>query len=281
MSLAKILDREAMIASSATLPAAPQIMARLYKLLLDYNSGLRTIADLLKRDPALTARIIRISNSPAYGAGGVGSIEDALQRVGFGEIYRLVGCASNESVGREGLRCYGFSGDAFRRHNLYCALVAEQLATTVGLDGRSAYTAGLLRGIGLLLLDGIGRAELSASATFAETGAGRVVDWELSTFGVSHHEVAGVLLSEWGFPDEIVHAVEQVHSVSGEKSALARVIDLTDNIVRLAGFALSADESEWGIPQEKLAALGITHEQAERARADALVRFKMVEEVSA
>lgn len=280
MSLATTLDREAMIASAASLPTAPQIMARLYKLLLDFNAGLRSIADLLKRDPALTARIIRISNSPAYGAGGIGSIEEALQRVGFGEVYRLVGSATNESVGRDGLRCYGFSGEAFRRHNLYSALVAEQLALVVGLDARSAYTAGLLRAIGQLLLDVVGHARLSHAETFVESGAGRAVEWERRTFGVSHHEVAGVLLGEWGFPEEIVRAVEHCRGDTAEISELGRVIDLTDNIVRLAGFGLASDESEWGLPQEKLAALGISHEAAERVRADALMRLKVIEEAS-
>lgn len=279
MTFATTLDREAIITASASLPAAPQIMASLYKLLLNFNSGLRAITDLLKRDPALTARIIRIANSPAYGAGGIGSIEEALQRVGFGEVYRLVGSATNESVGREGLRCYGFSGEAFRRHNLYSALVAEQLALVAGEDARAAYTAGLLRGIGRLLLDGCGRSRLAANDTFAESIGERSVDWERRTFGVSHHEVAGILLAEWGFPGEIVLAVEHGHGDAGEMSRLGRVVDLTDNIVRLAGFALSSDESEWGLPQEKLAALGISHETAERVRADALLRLQMIEDV--
>ncbi len=278
MTLGTTLDKAAIIAASAALPAAPQIMASLYKLLLDYNSGLRAITDLLKRDPALTVRIIRIANSLAYGKGGIGSIEEALQRVGFGEVYRLVGSATTESVGREGLRCYGFSGEAFRRHNLLSALAAEQLAMVVGADARSAYTAGLLRGIGRLLLDGLGCSRLPASESFVESGAGKSVEWERRTFGVSHHEVAGVLLAEWGFPTEIVHAVEHRHGEGGEMSRLGRVIDLTDNIVRLAGFALAPDESEWGLPQEKLAALGISHEVAEQVRADALQRMKMVEE---
>jgi HD-like signal output (HDOD) protein len=277
MSFATSLDREAIIASAAQLPAAPQIMARLYRLLLDFNAGLHAIADLLKRDPALTARIIRIANSPAYGSGGVGSIEDALQRVGFGEVYRLVGSASNASLGEKGLRCYGFGGEAFRRHNLFSALVAERLADAAGLDARSAYTAGLLRRIGQLLLDEIGREQLPTAATFVECGAGRAIEWERRTFGVTHYAVAGILLADWGFPEDIVAAVEHGHSEGGQVSRLGRVIDLTDNIVRIAGFGLTADESEWGVPQEKLEALGLTHEKVKAVQADALARLEVLE----
>lgn len=281
MTLSTTLDREAIISASVSLPAAPQIMARLYKLLIDCNSGLAKIAELLKRDPAMTARIIRIANSSAYGNGvGLGTIEEALQRVGYSEVYSLVGTATNECVGKGGLRCYGFSGEAFRRHNLFSALVAEQLAGATGIDPRSAYTAGLLRAIGQLLLDTVGRDKLPPSATFPEMGAGRVVDWEREVFGVSHYEVAGALLAEWGFPEEIVLAVEHGHGNAASMSRLGRVIDLTDNIVRLAGFGLSADESEWGIPAASLEALGISHEVAARAQALALARFQAFEQAN-
>ncbi|MCX6937460.1 MAG: HDOD domain-containing protein [Verrucomicrobia bacterium] len=277
MSLTSTLDREAIIASSASLPAAPQIMARLYKLLLDFNAGLRSIADLLKRDPALTARVIRIANSPAYGAGGVGTIEDALQRVGFSEVYRLVGSASNSSIGEKGLSCYGFSADDYRRHNLFSALVAEQLAIITKMDARAAYTAGLLRGIGQLLLDGVGRTSLSPSEGFVQCGAGRAVEWERRFFGVTHYEVAGILLAEWGFPEEIVDAVRHAHSEAGEISRLSKLIDITDNIVRIAGFGLTADEAEWGVPQEKLEALGIKHDDVERVQTEAMSKLEALE----
>lgn len=277
MSFATTLDREAIIAAASQLPVAPQIMARLYLLLLDFNTGLRAIADLLKRDPALTARVIRIANSPAYGASGVGSIEDAIQRVGFSEVYRLVGSASNASLGDKGLRCYGFSGEAFRQHNLFCALVAERLADAAGLDARSAYTAGLLRRIGQLLLDEIGREQIPTAATFVECGAGHEVEWERRTFGFSHYEVAGILLAEWGFPEDIVAAVEHGHSLGGQILRLGRVVDLTDHVVRVAGLGLIADLSGAMVPQEKLDALGLDQDLIQRVQAEAKVRLQALE----
>jgi HD-like signal output (HDOD) protein len=278
MIILQAFERSAIIAASASLPAAPQIMARLYKLLLDFNSGIKAISDLLKRDPALTARIIRTANSPAYGGGGIGSIEEALSRVGFGEVYRLVGSASSESLGRLGLKNYGYSADAFQRHNLFSALVAERLAMATKVDARAAYTCGLLRRIGQLLMDQMAGNALTPAESFPECGAGRVVEWERRTFSITHHDVAAILLAEWGFPDEIVAAAAHCHGEPGEMSRLAQVVDLMDNIVRLAGFGLSADESEWGLPGEKLTALGIDHDQAQQVKSEALVQLKFIED---
>ena len=89
MTTTSISD-EKILTAAKSLPVAPQIMARLHKMLLDSNSGLPEIATLLKRDVSLTTRIIRIANSPAYKGGGLGTIEEALQRVGFGEVVALL-----------------------------------------------------------------------------------------------------------------------------------------------------------------------------------------------
>lgn len=278
MSFATTLDREAIVASASSLPAAPQIMARLYRLLSDCNTGIRAICELLKRDPALTSRVISIANSPAYGCSGVGAIEDALSRIGYGELYRLVGTASNRDIGSGGLAVYGFTAEAFQRHNLFSALVAERLAMVLGLDVRAAYTAGLLRRIGQLSLNQIGLKSLSPSERYDVIGAGRAVEWERGAFGVTHYEVAGVLLAEWGFPEEIVAAVRHGHGEGGELSPLARVVDVTDTIVRMAGFGLCSDESEWGVPAEKLDALAIDMDVVNRAKSDALVQLQAIEQ---
>lgn len=265
------LSREKILSTAAELPAAPQIMGRLYQLLVRPNSGMSAIAELIKRDPALTSRVIRISNSPTYGSVGIGSIEEALQRVGFGEVYRLVGSAANAGLVQRKLTCYGHDGDRFRRHNLLSALIAERLARHLRLDARMAYTAGLLRQIGQLILNRVGEQAGLTGETFVESGRGRLVEWERGIFGISHYEVGGLLIAEWGFPTDIIEAVAHDHSESGDQlSPLARVIDLTDNIVRLAGFGLSSDESEWGIPSEKLAALTLDAERVQLIQEGAL-----------
>jgi len=68
MAAVAVLAREKILVTARNLPAAPQVLARLGELLLDVNTGLGEIAALLKRDAALVARIIRISNSVVLGA---------------------------------------------------------------------------------------------------------------------------------------------------------------------------------------------------------------------
>jgi len=118
------------------------------------NSDLTDITLLLKRDAALTARIIRISNSAIYNTGlPFASLEEALARVGYTEVYRLTGFAAVAQLADQQLSLYGVSGVQLRGNALLTALIMEAAAPEAGLDAREAYTAGLLRSTGKIALD--------------------------------------------------------------------------------------------------------------------------------
>src|SRR4051812_42219647 len=117
--MATSFPRETLLHVVKTLPAAPQILARLGNLLLDANSELDDISSLLKRDAALTARVIRIANSAAYNTGRpYGSLEEALARVGFSEVYRLTGFAAAAQMSDQNLPLYGITGAQLRENSL-------------------------------------------------------------------------------------------------------------------------------------------------------------------
>lgn len=245
--LTQPLAEQDIVAAAKSLPAAPQIMARLQAMLTDINSGLSQIAALLRRDAALTARILAIANSPVYGgAGSIGSIEEALQRVGFGEVFRLFGVVANRSLSFQ-LRCYGWSAAELCSHNLFSALVAEAVARRTGEDRRSAYTAGLLQTIGMVLLDRAGQGSLCSHETYAESGGGDVLRWEERTFGTTHRRINEVLFRHWGFPESMI-------AVSVETpTPLGRVLRLTASIVHAAGHGLPGSGHEYGPTTEDLA----------------------------
>ena len=87
MAVSTVISREKLLSVARTLPAAPQAMAGLCELMQDINADLGQIASQIALDSALAARIVRISNSVHFGRGAaVGSIDEAVNRVGFGEI---------------------------------------------------------------------------------------------------------------------------------------------------------------------------------------------------
>lgn len=260
--LSALQTNERIISIAETLPAAPRIMSRLHRLLLDSKSGWMEIAQLLKCDPALTTRLVRIANSPAYHGHGIGSVEGALQRVGFGEVFRLVGVVVMASLAEDDLRCYGYSAEQFRAHNLASALLAERVARETGHDGRIAYTAGLLRCLGQLVLDLSVRDTLDPQETLPLAGGVDVVDWESRVFGLTHLEVGAMLLRRWDFPTEVVEAVATEPWLDASAGSLVEVLRLTDWLVQLAGFGLEARAIEWSVAEPRFAAIGWSRDEA-------------------
>lgn len=263
------LSREKIFEIAQSLPPAPKVLAGLGELLKDVNVDLDRVAELIKRDTALAAHIIRISNSVLYGASGeikIGTVEDAVNRVGFREIYRLVGLATTTRLVDRMLKYYDVPTAPLRANMLYTALVCEALAEASGLDARMAYTAGLMRTLGILVLDRVADL-LSGVEKYNHEAIGSYVLWEGRVFLFSNCEVAGMILTEWGFPTETVEAVRD-HYLQREddyENRLACLLNVAGGIVAASGNALPGEYGYWETTPRKLQILKLTTRQISKA----------------
>ncbi len=74
------------------------------------------------------------------------------------------------------MKFYGLSPQTMREHMLFTALAAETLAEECGLDTRNAYTAGLLRTLGMMVLDRVSE-RLTNCAPYAHAKFGPYLCW--------------------------------------------------------------------------------------------------------
>jgi HD-like signal output (HDOD) protein len=277
--IAPSVSREALLHVVKNLPAAPRILAQLGRLLLDPNADLSDVIDLLKHDTALTARVIRVSNSPVYGGGSrAGSLEEALLRVGFNEVYRLVGLAAVAQISDDSLEAYGVSGTRFRENSLFAAFTVEVLATMVQVDPRAAYTTGLMRSVGKIAVNRLMPAPM-LGRSYAQAGKERPIDeWEQDMLGVSNCSVAATVLEEWRFPTDTVRAIRDHYRPKAESTPLTFALNLACNAAEQAGYPLPGESGFWEITPEKTSATGIDADELERAMVIARGRFERARE---
>lgn len=202
------LPAERILRVAESLAGAPRVLQGLEEVLRRPNADLEQVADLIRRDGALTARTIRVANSATFSRGGerTGSLEEALGRVGFGEVYRLASVAAFMQVAERPLHYYGTDLRALREHALLCALLAERLAPLVALEPRGAYTTGLLNAVGRVVLDATAWTE-GRKPSGRLAGDGNLIEWELRQFGRTSAEVGALVLKAWYFPAEALVAV--------------------------------------------------------------------------
>ncbi len=272
--------RENLLKIARSLPADVSVLAKLGTLLQDPNSELDDLSKLLRRDVALATRIVRISNSAVYSQGTrIATIEAAVSRVGFGEVLKLVGAATAARFTEQTLDIYGIPGKDLRNNMLYAALCTEALARHAGVDVRVAYTAGLLRPLGIMVLDHACR--LSPAGVTHRYAPGlwpTYAAWEGSTLCLDSCEVAAMILEDLGFPEDLTAAI-RAHYLTREEDygcKLAALLNVANGLAARVAYSFAGETAWWELSPRKLEAAGLTMDDFEPAIIEAESAFETV-----
>jgi len=269
-----LISEDAVLRIANTFPATQQVLSQLGILLKDPSAGIGQVTTILKRDVALSARLIRTANSAAFAqATPVATVEDAITLIGFQEVYRLVGVAFINQVSDGGLPSYGLTSRRFYDNSLFTALLMEGLAAGAGEDPRYCYTVGLMRSIGKIALDRLAR---DAGATdFAPVGFDdNLLDWERSAFGMTNLEAGAVILKAWRFPPEIISAIEGQYSPIGRHMPLTHLLNLSAGTADILGRGLDGETGYWVDTEEIYRKAGLDPQKANKIIDRALAAFE-------
>jgi HD-like signal output (HDOD) protein len=244
-------------AAADRLPSTPQVFSRLSMALHDPNVDVDDISAILRLDAALSARLLRLSNSATFmGDEPASDLTEAVQRVGFREVFRLVGLAMSSQLYIQGLPVYGMPGTELWENSLAVALALERLAPLAGdVDERNAYTVGLLRPIGRLLVQRLAAASACAPLSARKETASMVIRWEQETFGLTSVEAAERLFGLWGLPGDLGMTLRYQFRPwdDPEKTKFSALVYLAGWVAEFLGKGLGIEQNAWGRAPEALA----------------------------
>ena len=271
------LTRDSIITLGNKLAPAAATFGRLRVLLLNPDVELMDVINLIRLDPALTFHVVRMSNSVLFGMREkTESLDIAVGRVGLGEVFRLVGLAAAQQVCQRDLLTYRLSASRLWENAVATAAAAELLAQRSSCDPGLAYTAGLLRTIGRVILDGAAFGNLYPG----ESEWPSVSEWEKTTFGITSADVTTALLSHWRFPAELVDAVSGHYDplgLSADGSNLsACVLNLACGVAARFGLDLPGEEGDWTITPAKLALASVSDSDLEECEKRARAHYVML-----
>jgi HD-like signal output (HDOD) protein len=265
-----LLNREFIITLGSKLAPAAITLGRLRPLLADPRTDAEEVINLIRLDPALSFHVIRMSNSVLFGLRERNdSLEGAVGRVGFHEIYRLVGLAATHQACQRDLITYRLKAARLWENAVATAAAAEVLALPAHEDPGLAYTMGLLRNLGRVIIDDFAREIVYPG----EAEWPLVAEWEKKTFGVTAAEVTATLLAHWRFPHELVDAVRAHLDPFAEPASNvgACVLNLACGVSARFGLDLPGETAHWARSEAKLTLAGVTEPVlelcTERARA--------------
>ncbi|MDD2706891.1 MAG: HDOD domain-containing protein [Verrucomicrobiae bacterium] len=254
----------------ADLPPAPIAASKLLSLLKNPTvDSIDEVVETLEYDPALTARLLRACNS-AFMAGhaSVDSVDQAVLRLGYYEILRVVLALTVGGVLSKGLPGYGVDSYELWSHSITAALASQKLMeTSRGLDATPsvAFTAGLLHDIGKVVLNHLTLPEVENIRVMIHTNGASLLEAETAVLGVNHAEIGACLLKRWKLSGAIVEAVARHHTPPVDKGPqLAGVVHLANGCAHFVGSSYGWESFAIRIRPEIMETLNLKPEDIER-----------------
>ena len=181
------------------LPSIPQISVK-FREMVKKGASVQELTNLLKHDAAISASLIRISNSPYYrGVSKNSTLEQAITRLGTNEAKMQVDLIANKSLYTNMGQEHEQVAKSLWNHSLACAYACKLVTEIAGSkDSEEAFTMGLLHDIGKLGLLKI-ICELEASGKMARKAERTDLQ---NMLDANHCEFGTTLLKSWQFPEE-------------------------------------------------------------------------------
>ncbi len=250
---------------SGELPALPRAAAHIMAVIEDPRTTATSLEKALAMDQALTAKVLRIANSPFYGAvREIRTVSEAIVRLGFVAIrnWTLVTAARSIFLTPGAGMLYR----SIWKQSVLSAMAAQLVAQVAqGREPESVFIGGLMQNIGQLVLarshPELFQEILADSARRHET----YHEVERRLLGFDHGELGALLIREWNLSAELEQAVRWHHRFDHDEAQGARMaamIALGEELA-LCSCAEQDEEQEQGPPPPSAAArfLGITDAQ--------------------
>jgi HD-like signal output (HDOD) protein len=226
---------QALVGRVGAIPSSPRLHRELIELLEHPDSPTTAgrVAELIKRDPAMTSKLLQVASSAFFNSSAsVSDVETGIMRLGLRTLGNLtLTLGAFEPAGSS--QSNDISVESMQLRSERIARLAAKMAR-LPEDATAAYLAGLLCDVGQLVLSSAAPERLYVTrAEAAQRGVPAYVV-ERSTWGATHAEIGAYLLGLWGLPFQIVEAVANHHAperCSDERLGLTPLVWLASCIV--------------------------------------------------
>jgi HD-like signal output (HDOD) protein len=213
--------------ATVKLPTISEVAQELIKTLNDEDTSVTQVSSIISRDPALTAKLLRLANSASFGLQrSVGSVDEAIAMIGMAKVrtLSLASCMSESFPVLPGL-----NANEFWKSSMTTAGYAQWMAGRIGADTQQAWLTGMTVRLGELLMGQADPAIVKEIEKLPHQPGGH---WEREKQleGFSEGQVTGKLTRRWNFPTDIVVGLQQSFEPLAQKpfSRLAAIIHLAD-----------------------------------------------------
>ena len=230
MSPSTKVDLRRRIEQVGELPTLPHVVQKLASMIGRPNVSAEEIGALIEKDQVLSAKVLRLANSPFYGfPSRIASVAHAVVVLGLSVVKGLTLCATAFDM----MKNAGMND--LWRHSLGVAMTAHILGAKAGMKNpEEVFVGGLLHDIGKVVLY-VKWPDVGQQITAATKDSARSrMDTERELFDVTHADVGGWLATAWHLPTSLREPILHHHlpSAAQEAKLQTAIVHVADVLVK-------------------------------------------------
>ena len=218
----------------------PHVAIRLSRLISDENSSIREFEEIIKMDPSLIVRLLRVVNSPYYGLRQkVDSIARAVVFIGMKNLHNLVVVEALKNVFKESPHEDIFSRRILWLHCAAVSICGKMISERIfEQKGEDVFLCGILHDIGMIVEDQVAQDLFLQACKTYEPESGQITKYEREVIGTDHCAIGYELARDWKLLPGIQEGIKNHHKMLEDvsPSSITGIIQIAEYIVSLSGY---------------------------------------------
>ena len=212
----------------------PHVVTRLSKLINNENSTMKDFEDVIKTDPTLVVRLLRMVNSPFFGVlQHVESISRAVAFIGMKNLQNMAVTDAMKNIFKDDRASAVFSRKKLWLHCAAVSVCSRMVAERIfAINGDNAYLCGILHDFGLIVEEQVANKPfLEACGACGATGS--LPECEQQFLDTDHCEIGYLLACDWEMPSALQEAIRDHHSAGEDidPTSLTGILQISEYIV--------------------------------------------------
>ncbi len=232
----------------------PTVIHKVLDLADDPESSLSDLVEVVERDPAITANLLKRVNSAHMGLPvKVDSVSQAVSMLGLQQVVEMVLSQNLSGNLQQSQKGYGLAKGDLWRQSLAVAMVARTLAGQRDLMSLPAiYTAALLKDIGKVILHEYVADQLPAIQKLVAEKSMSFVDAEKAVLGIDHTTLGGIVAKQWHFSPHMTYMIENHHlsNPASRNDPATATLYLADMVAMMVDTGIGVDRLAYHVYQD-------------------------------
>jgi HD-like signal output (HDOD) protein len=225
------------------LPVFPSIAIRLLEMLQDPDASLQQIESLIRQDPAITQRVLRVANSPYYaGHAQSRNLSDAIVRLGMRQLGNIIVIASTGQLFDERDPYIKILWDHAVATGLAASLLMKEISKSQTDD---AFLGGMLHDVGQVIIYSHYPDDYTRLIDEARETRSSIANLEEETFHYfSHMSIGGLAIKKWKLSETLAETARHHHDAETQipenltSPTTVNIVCLASAITNNLGFGL-------------------------------------------